>query len=55
MSSPLRASDQPQPDEKVLRTEVKLATFRVGSDLYAIDILRIKEIIRPIKVTTVPS
>ncbi|MDO9081118.1 MAG: chemotaxis protein CheW [Desulfuromonadales bacterium] len=55
MSSPLHASDQPHSDEKVLRTEVKLATFRVGTDLYAVDILRIKEIIRPIKVTTVPN
>jgi len=55
MSRPLRESDHLQSDEKGLRTEVKLATFRVGSDLYAIDILRIKEIIRPIKVTTVPN
>jgi purine-binding chemotaxis protein CheW len=47
--------DQMKTDEKVLRTEVKLATFRVGEALYAIDILRIKEIIRPLKVTTVPN
>jgi purine-binding chemotaxis protein CheW len=47
--------DQQKTDEKVLRTEVKLATFRVGAALYAIDILRIKEIIRPIKVTAVPN
>ena len=48
-------NDQQKTDEKVLRAEVKLATFRVGSALYAIDILHIKEIIRPIKVTTVPN
>lgn len=48
-------NDQIKMDETVMRTEVKLATFRVGAALYAIDILRIKEIIRPIKVTTVPN
>lgn len=48
-------NDPLKTDEKVLRTEVKLATFRVGVALYAIDILRIKEIIRPIKVTVVPN
>jgi len=48
-------NDQLKTDEKVVRAEVKLATFRVGTALYAIDILRIKEIIRPIKVTTVPN
>ena len=42
-------------DGKMVRAEVKLATFRVGTAFYAIDILRIKEIIRPIKVTTVPN
>lgn len=47
--------DQLKTDEKVVRAEVKLAIFRVGAALYAIDILRIKEIIRPIKVTTVPN
>lgn len=48
-------SDQIKTNETVMRTEVKLATFRVGVALYAIDILRIKEIIRPIKVTVVPN
>lgn len=48
-------NDQQEKDEKVLRAEVKLATLRVGTALYAIDILRIKEIIRPIKVTAVPN
>lgn len=48
-------NDQQKTDEKVMRAEVKLATFRVGAALYAIDILRIKEIIRPIKLTMVPN
>ena len=48
-------NDQLKTDEKVVRAEVKLATFRVGTALYAIDILRIKEIIRPLKVTSVPN
>lgn len=48
-------NDQQERDEKARRAEVKLATFRVGTALYAIDILRIKEIIRPIKVTAVPN
>ena len=47
--------NEQQTAEKVVRVEVKLATFRVGVALYAIDILRIKEIIRPIKMTTVPN
>ena len=48
-------NEQIKTDKKVLRTEVKLATFRVGVALYAIDILRIKEIILPLKVTSVPN
>ena len=55
MISSFGQNDQLKTNEKVLRAEVKLATFRVGAALYAIDILRIKEIIRPIKVTTVPN
>lgn len=38
------------PDE-----EFRLATFAVGDDLYAIDIMRIKEIVRPLTVTQVPK
>ena len=38
------------PDE-----EFRLATFAVGDDLYAIDIMRIKEIVRPLPVTAVPK
>jgi len=33
---------------------VQLACFTVGSEEYALDIMRIKEIIQPLKITTVP-
>jgi len=55
MIGPGGEKDQQKTGAKVLRAEVKLATLRVGAALYAVDILRIKEIIRPIKVTTVPN
>ena len=44
-----------QPLAKEARQEVQLACFRVGSELYALDIMRIKEIIRPQKLTPVPK
>lgn len=34
--------------------EIQIACFRLGVDHYAIDIMRIKEIIRPLKLTTLP-
>jgi purine-binding chemotaxis protein CheW len=37
------------------RQEVQLACFRVGAEMYALDIMRIKEIIRPQKLTVVPK
>ncbi|HAD05388.1 MAG: hypothetical protein A2091_10040 [Desulfuromonadales bacterium GWD2_61_12] len=37
-----------------MRQEIQLACFRVGEAMYALDILRIKEIIRPQKPTRVP-
>jgi purine-binding chemotaxis protein CheW len=37
------------------RQEVQLASFRVGTEMYALDIMRIKEIIRPQKLTAVPK
>jgi len=40
---------QPDPDEAF-----RLATFVVGRDLFAIDIMRIREIVRPMAVTQVP-
>jgi purine-binding chemotaxis protein CheW len=42
-------------NEKVLRQEIQLACFRVGSELYALDIMKIKEIIRPQKLTPIPK
>lgn len=35
--------------------ELRLATFAVGADLYAMDIMRIREIVRPMPVTPVPK
>jgi purine-binding chemotaxis protein CheW len=37
------------------RREIQLACFRVGDEMYALDIMRIKEIIRPQKLTPVPK
>lgn len=34
--------------------EIQVACFRLGDDLYAIDIMRIKEIVRPLKLTSLP-
>lgn len=39
------------PDERI----VQLAAFRVGDEEYVIDIMRIKEIVNPVKVTSVPG
>lgn len=44
-----------QPDAKEMRQEIQLACFKVGSELYALDIMRIKEIIRPQKLTPIPK
>jgi purine-binding chemotaxis protein CheW len=35
--------------------EFRLATFTVGDDLFAIDLMRIKEILRPLPTTPVPK
>ena len=37
------------------RQEVQIACFRVGEGLYALDIMRIREIIRPQKLTSIPK
>lgn len=37
------------------KREIQLACFRVGNELYGLDIMRIKEIIRPLKMTPVPK
>jgi len=36
------------------RKEIQLACFRIGTELYGLDIMRIREIIRPQKMTAVP-
>jgi purine-binding chemotaxis protein CheW len=41
--------------EKELRQEIQLACFKVGPELYALDIMKIKEIIRPQKLTPIPK
>ena len=43
------------PAEASGRQEVQLACFKVGSELYALDIMKIKEIIRPQKLTPIPK
>jgi purine-binding chemotaxis protein CheW len=35
--------------------EIQVACFRLKDDLYAVDIMRIKEIIRPQKLTPLPQ
>lgn len=50
----VRGDDLPAEGGEV-RQEIQLACFRVGEQLYALDILRIKEIIRPQKLTPVPK
>jgi purine-binding chemotaxis protein CheW len=35
--------------------EIQVACFRLGEDIYAVDIMRIKEIIRPQKLATLPK
>ena len=37
------------------RQEIQLACFKVGTELYALDIMKIKEIIRPQKLTPIPK
>lgn len=42
------------PGEKQGRTEIQLACFRVENLLYGLDIMRIREIVRPLKITPIP-
>lgn len=46
-------SDQSEKDSG--RKEIQLACFKVGPEMYALDIMRIKEIIRPQRLTPVPK
>lgn len=55
MSLPKGAHHMAVSDGKEQRQEIQLACFKVGSELYALDIMRIKEIIRPQKLTPVPK
>ena len=48
-------TDTNDPELETLRSEIQLACFRVGDQMYALDILRIKEVIRPLKLTPVPK
>jgi purine-binding chemotaxis protein CheW len=41
-------------ERAVDRRTLRLATFGVGADLFAVDIMRIREITRPLPVTAVP-
>ena len=50
-----KPSSAPSDEAEQGRQDVQLACFRVGEALYALDILRIKEIIRPQKLTRVPK
>ena len=43
------------PGERISQPEIQLACFKVGSQLFALDIMSIKEIIRPQKLTPVPK
>ena len=49
----LTSTSDPELDS--LRSEIQLACFRVGDQMYSLDILRIKEVIRPLKLTPVPK
>jgi purine-binding chemotaxis protein CheW len=55
-----RASSQAPPQQRASTKGIqqdealRLATFAVGSDLFAIDIMRIREIARPLPITAVP-
>lgn len=53
--APVPANDSGASDSREMRQEIQLACFRVGEELYALDILRIREIIRPQKLTPVPK
>ena len=55
MSTPTGKLSVNTSDENELRQEIQLACFKVGSELYALDIMKIKEIIRPQKLTPSPK
>ncbi|PLX72167.1 MAG: chemotaxis protein CheW [Desulfuromonas sp.] len=55
MTKELAQSEIPAGAEETSRKEIQLACFRVGAQMYSLDILRIKEVIRPQKLTPVPK
>ncbi len=54
MKSNMSREQEQVTESGTMRQEIQLACFRVGEAMYALDILRIKEIIRPQKLTRVP-
>jgi len=55
MSDDIRWKKEAAEESEQPRREIQLACFRIGGEMYALDILRIKEIIRPQKLTPVPK
>ncbi|PLX93354.1 MAG: chemotaxis protein CheW [Desulfuromonas sp.] len=53
--NPAVSTEASAKETTTVRQEIQLACFRVGEALYALDIMRIKEIIRPQKLTPVPK
>jgi len=51
----LMVLDHRDTSEAKERQEIQLACIRLASEMYALDIMRIKEIIRPQKLTSVPK
>ena len=51
----MRPHDRNAAEKKKVAELIQLVAFRVGEGLYAVDILRIKEIINPLKITQVPK
>jgi purine-binding chemotaxis protein CheW len=55
MIEPLSQGAVPSDAGGTERQEIQLACFRVGAELYALDIMSIREIIRPQKLTSIPK
>lgn len=55
MKSVIPSSGESEARSDAGRQEIQLACFRVGEVYYALDILRIREIVRPHKLTPIPK
>src|SRR5688572_30695639 len=44
-----------KPSERTARDSMQVACFSVGGEEYAVDIMKIKEIINPVRITPVPK